>query len=278
MTVCKENWGRFAGAALVLSAFVTSSAASAETWSDWRYDAGVDPATKAPAARAEVVIKGTSDADLYTLGVACTAGKVAVSFQSTGHHFKTGATDVTWKADRGKQHSNEPWKVLQGSDKTVFADAPQELIKTLMQGFKLFFGVTDEEGKSLNLVFPIPGAKQSILSALSECQGKNGVDSKVVPIEQNIMYLLVRPAKLDYPERAKKEGKAGTADVSYTITADGKTADAKVVAEDPEGWGFGDAALNCVEKWRYKPQVKEGKEVARTGVLAHLTFTPDKPK
>ena len=266
------------GAAFLLSAFLAPSPASAGTWSDWRFDAGVDPATKAPAAKAAVVVEGIGDADLYTLGIACAAGKVAVSFESTSHHFKTGAADVTWKADRGKQHSKEPWQVIQGSNQTAFADAPQELIQTLMQGFKLFFGITDAEGQSVNVVFPMVGAKQAIISALSDCRAKSDAESKAVPIEQNIMYLLMRPAKLNYPERAKKAGQTGAADVSYTITEDGKVTDTKVVSENPPGWGFADAALDCVKKWRYKPQIKDGKQVARIGVLAHLTFAPDKPK
>jgi TonB family protein len=281
MNGCRKALWRVAGAALSLSVLSAAVPASAETWSDWRYERMVDPATNAVSATADVVIKGGSSADLYTLSVACAAGKVAVTFHSAIRHFKAGSVKVKWKVDSGKQHAGDPWKVLPESDQILYAQNPQELkdlMEQLMQGRKLFFGVSDAEAKSVNVIFPVFGAKQAVLSALSECSGKDTANANDVPVEKNTMYLLVRGAPLRYPGLAKKEGKAGSADVSYTITEDGKVADAKLVSEDPPGLGFGDAALESVKKWLYQPQRKDGKPLKRAGVLTHLTFNPKDSK
>jgi len=266
-----------ASAALALPVLLASLPASAETWSDWYYVRSVDPSTNAVSAKAQVVIRAKSDEDLYTLGVTCAAGRVAVSLQSTTRHFKPGEVEATWKTDRGNQHAKDPWQVLAKSDQVLFAQSPQELLSQLTKGKKLSFSVSDATGQSVNLVFPIFGAKEAIMIAFAECRGKSGAGTNHEPIETDATYLLLHTAELQYPDRAKRADKAGTARVSYTVTEEGKVEDPKVLTEDPVGLGFGDAAVSCVKRWRYQPEVKDGKAVRRAGVEVLIRFTLHAP-
>jgi TonB family protein len=249
--------------------------ASAETWSDWHYVRTVDSATNAVSANAQVVIKAKSDTDLYTLGVTCAAGRVAVSLQSTARHFRPGKAEATWKTDIGKQHVKDPWQVLAESDQVVYAQSPQALLAELTKGRKLFFGVRDAASQSINLVFPMLGARQAVGAAFAVCSGK-GPESEQIPVEQDAMYLLLRGAGPKYPGHERLDG--ATATVSYTVMEDGKVADVKVLTESPSGHGFGAAAVASVEKWRYQPQVKDGNPVKRTGVQMSFVFKPDSAK
>jgi len=46
-------------------------------------------------------------------------------------------------------------------------------------------------------------------------------------------------------------------DAHYVVDTDGSVAKALVIKEDPPGWGFGNAALAAVKKWKYKPAGRE---------------------
>ena len=57
-----------------------------------------------------------------------------------------------------------------------------------------------------------------------------------------------------YPPQAKKEGKAGDATISCTVTDHSTLQDCKVLAEDPPGYGFGESALRIAQYFKMKPE------------------------
>lgn len=74
-----------------------------------------------------------------------------------------------------------------------------------------------------------------------------------------------------YPSRASRRGIEGWVEVAFTITTTGATQDIRVVAEDPPGV-FSRAAMKAVRKWKYKPQVIDGKVQPRPDVRVMLKF------
>lgn len=74
-----------------------------------------------------------------------------------------------------------------------------------------------------------------------------------------------------YPSRASRRGIEGWVEVAFTINTNGATEDLKVVGEDPPGV-FGRAAMKAVRKWKYKPQVIDGKVQPRPNVRVMLKF------
>lgn len=55
-----------------------------------------------------------------------------------------------------------------------------------------------------------------------------------------------------YPERALLKELAGDAELNLTVTAAGEPTDIVIVDEAPAGFGFGQAALESVEPWRFE--------------------------
>lgn len=78
-----------------------------------------------------------------------------------------------------------------------------------------------------------------------------------------------------YPSRASRRGIEGWVEVAFTITTTGATEDLRVVAEDPPGV-FSRAAMKAVRKWKYKPQVIDGKVQPRPNVRVMLKFELEK--
>lgn len=78
-----------------------------------------------------------------------------------------------------------------------------------------------------------------------------------------------------YPSRASRRGIEGWVEVEFTITTTGATEALQVVAEDPPGV-FSRAAMKAVRKWKYKPQVIDGKVQPRPNVRVMLKFELEK--
>lgn len=66
----------------------------------------------------------------------------------------------------------------------------------------------------------------------------------------------------DYPPRAKQRGIEGWVEVEFTITPIGTVEDPRILRANPPGV-FEQAVLRAVRRWRYNPQVVNGKPVAR---------------
>ena len=78
-----------------------------------------------------------------------------------------------------------------------------------------------------------------------------------------------------YPSRASRRGIEGWVELAFTITTTGATENVRVVSEEPPGV-FSRAAMKAVRKWKYKPQVIDGKVQPRPNVRVMLKFELEK--
>ena len=60
-----------------------------------------------------------------------------------------------------------------------------------------------------------------------------------------------------YPERALERGQEGRVSLACIVGADGRIA-CTVTSEDPQGWGFGEAALRISRHFRMAPATRDG--------------------
>ncbi|WBA80687.1 energy transducer TonB [Endozoicomonas sp. GU-1] len=67
-----------------------------------------------------------------------------------------------------------------------------------------------------------------------------------------------------YPRKALQSGVGGSVVFQYTVNADGRVSDVKIVKEKPRGKGFGKAIKKAALKWKFKPAMEDGVAVART--------------
>ena len=85
-------------------------------------------------------------------------------------------------------------------------------------------------------------------------------------------YIPVYVPQPQYPRRAQSRGKEGYAVIEVIITTTGGVRDPKLLEEDPEGWGFGSAAMKAALKLKYNPRVVDGVGQEVPGVLYKFTF------
>lgn len=85
-------------------------------------------------------------------------------------------------------------------------------------------------------------------------------DSIYKPNEVDKKPKLVRSNALIYPEGAKRQDIDGWVVLQFIVDAKGRTEDAEVLDADPKGF-FEEAALDAVEKYKFRPAEKNGKEV-----------------
>jgi protein TonB len=77
----------------------------------------------------------------------------------------------------------------------------------------------------------------------------------------------------DYPPKAKQRGISGWVEFEFTIGPAGTVEDLKILRSSPRGV-FDRAVLRAVRRWKYNPQMVDGKPVARPGVQVRLRFDP----
>ncbi|MGD8109465.1 TonB family protein [Vibrio sp. TRT 21S02] len=92
--------------------------------------------------------------------------------------------------------------------------------------------------------------------------GDFGVNQEVVPLYR------VEPA---YPAKAKARGVEGFVTLSFTIDETGRPVDVEVVDAKPRRF-FERDAIRALRRWKYQPQIEEGKAVARQGQTVTLEF------
>ena len=85
-------------------------------------------------------------------------------------------------------------------------------------------------------------------------------------------YIPVYVPQPQYPRRAQSRGKEGYAVIEVIIPTPGGVRDPKLLEEDPEGWGFGRAAMKAALKLKYNPRVVDGVGQEVPGVLYKFTF------
>jgi protein TonB len=62
----------------------------------------------------------------------------------------------------------------------------------------------------------------------------------------------------DYPMRALEKGIQGYVTLRFTVTETGSVTDPEVIAAEPPGY-FDRAAIRAILKWKYQPQLVDGK-------------------
>ena len=62
-----------------------------------------------------------------------------------------------------------------------------------------------------------------------------------------------------YPEAARRANREAVVMVEFTVDVDGKPIDIKVT--EPKGFGFDQAAIDAIERWRFTPAKKDGESV-----------------
>ncbi len=94
--------------------------------------------------------------------------------------------------------------------------------------------------------------------------GDPGLEDEVIPLFK------LTP---EYPRKAARAGKEGWVKLEFTITRQGRVADAAVVEARPRRL-FNRAALRAIRKWRFKPRITGGKPVARRATqIIEFTLT-----
>ena len=86
------------------------------------------------------------------------------------------------------------------------------------------------------------------------------------PVPQTVQIqdaVLVNAAKPRYPTVAQRRNQEGWVDVEFTVGTDGQVADAHVVDAQPKHV-FDRAATDAVERWEYKPALRNGQPMAVT--------------
>jgi protein TonB len=76
-----------------------------------------------------------------------------------------------------------------------------------------------------------------------------------------------------YPERAQRLEKTGTASIHCSVNARGGLVNCSIVSENPEGYGFGDAAIKMSHIFKLKPATSDGVPVDGGTITIPLRFT-----
>ena len=88
--------------------------------------------------------------------------------------------------------------------------------------------------------------------------GDRNIEAEVsVEVDQKPRVL--RKVDPKYPEAARRANREAVVMVEFTVDVDGKPTDIKVA--DPKGFGFDEAAIEAIERWRFTPAKKDGVSV-----------------
>ncbi len=99
------------------------------------------------------------------------------------------------------------------------------------------------------------------------------IDAQVeVQVDQRPRVL--RKVDPKYPEVARRAEREGLVEVEFIVGTDGRATDITVIKEEPKGFGFGEAAIDAVKRWRFTP-AKKGSENVPMRVKIPIRFTLD---
>jgi len=79
---------------------------------------------------------------------------------------------------------------------------------------------------------------------------------------------------LVYPREAARQNRAGRARIGCSVVATGHLKECTILSEDPEGAGFGAAALKLAPKFQMTPILKDGRSTEGGVVIIPLNFIP----
>ena len=74
-----------------------------------------------------------------------------------------------------------------------------------------------------------------------------------------------------YPVEASRDGIEGWVKLGFSVTASGSVTDISIIDSKPANV-FNRAARRALKKWKYKPQIVDGKPVAQTNMVVVLDF------
>ena len=88
--------------------------------------------------------------------------------------------------------------------------------------------------------------------------GDRNIDMQVeVQVDQKPSVL--RKVEPKYPEAARRANREAVVMVEFTVDVNGRATDIKVA--EPKGFGFDEAAIEAIERWRFTPAKKDGESV-----------------
>lgn len=112
---------------------------------------------------------------------------------------------------------------------------------------------------------------EQLRAARSETPPRAGQPAGAAGVQPESTLVRLSYAPPAYPQRAAARGIEGWVDVEFTVGADGRPRDARIVNASPRGV-FDSAALDAIADWRYQPP--PGGE-ARVGLRLRFTLGPD---
>ena len=105
-----------------------------------------------------------------------------------------------------------------------------------------------------------------------------GLDDRTIDAQVQVQVdqqpRVLRKTKPDYPEIARRAEREGLVTLEFIVGVDGRATDITVVKEEPKGFGFGEAAIEAVKRWRFTPAKKGGESVPMR-VKVPVRFTLD---
>lgn len=85
-----------------------------------------------------------------------------------------------------------------------------------------------------------------------------------VPTDKEIIDNAIEKTPIRYPQAAYDAEIEGSVTVEIVIGVDGVVKSVTVIKAEPTGWGFEEAAVEAVKKWRYRPA---GREIKYTTII-----------
>ena len=91
-----------------------------------------------------------------------------------------------------------------------------------------------------------------------------------VQVEVDQMPRVLRKVDPKYPENARRANREAVVLLEFTVDVNGRATDIKVVK--PVGYGFDEAAIEAIKKWRFTPAKRDGESVPMR-VQQRIRFT-----
>lgn len=79
----------------------------------------------------------------------------------------------------------------------------------------------------------------------------------VAPTDKEILDAPIEKPPLRYPQAAYEADVEGTVTAEVVLGPDGAVLTVTVLKAEPPGWGFEEAAVEGIKKWRFKPPGRE---------------------
>ena len=125
------------------------------------------------------------------------------------------------------------------------------------------------EQKRADLPTEVPGVKIERDTSIApedsdiDISDAGGLDDRTIDAQVQVQVdqgpRVLRKVDPKYPEAARRANREAVVTVEFTVDVDGKATDIKVA--DPKGFGFDEAAIEAIKKWRFTPAKKGGESV-----------------